>query len=236
VQGRPIEAVRLGTGSRWFVVLAAIHGAHECNTNQLAEGIIARLTADPALLPETVTLYVVPLVNPDGCALNPRSNANGIDLNRNWATDDWTADAEGPAGVIAGSGGAFPFSEPETAALHAWLRLLQEQSSDGQLRIISYHSVVPSGFAQPAYAVYGQPEPRSDALAQSYAAATGYLYSVLWIGSYTITGEMIHWAGENGFIAVDVELPDRNAADTIPAGWSESHIVTNLQGLLAIMS
>jgi hypothetical protein len=47
---------------------------------------------------------------------------------------------------------------------------------------------------------------------------------------------MIHWAGENGFIAIDVELPDRNAADTIPAGWSESHIETNLQGLLAIMS
>jgi hypothetical protein len=236
VQGRSIEAIRVGTGATWFVVLAAIQGAHECNTNQLEEGIISHLTGEPTLLPAIVTLFVVPLANPDGCALNTRSNANGVDLNRNWAADDWTADAEGPGGVIAGSGGPFPFSEPETAALHAWLELLRGQSPDGELRIISYHSVVSTGLAQPAYAVYGQPEARSEAMAQSYAAVTGYLYSAVWVGAYTITGEMIHWAGENGFIAFDVELPDANAADMIPTGWTETHIETNLRGLLVIMN
>jgi hypothetical protein len=236
VQGRPIEVVRLGSGERWFVVLAAMHGAHECNTNQVAEGMIARLTADPVLLPEGVTLFVAPLVNPDGCALNTRTNANGVDLNRNWAASDWTADAEGPGGVIAGSGGAFPFSEPETAALHTWLQNLYGQSPTGELWVISYHSVVPdTGLAQPAYVIYGQPEPRSEALARRYAQATGYLYSAVWVGSYTITGELIRWAGENGFIAFDVELPDRNAADTVPNGRNETHIDTNLRGLLAIV-
>ena len=236
VQGRPIEAVRLGTGPRWFVVLAAIHGGHECNTHGLAEGLITRLAANQTLLPEQITLFVVPLVNPDGCTLNIRFNANGVDLNRNWAADDWTADAEGPAGVIAGSGGIAPFSEPETAVLQGWLQQLRAQSPDGELRVVSYHSVVSTGLAQPAYAIYGQPEPRSEALAQRYAEVTGYLYSAVWVGTYTITGEFIHWAGENGIIAFDVELPDRNTADSIPAGWTETHIETNLQGLLTIMA
>ncbi|MFZ0545722.1 MAG: M14 family zinc carboxypeptidase [Candidatus Promineifilaceae bacterium] len=236
VQGRPIEVVRLGVGERWFVALAAIHGGQECNTNGVAEGIVSPLTAEPVLLPEDVTLYVVPLVNVDGCALNSRYNANGVDLNRNWATNDWTADAEGPGGVIAGSGGAFPFSEPETAALQGWLLTLRQQSPGGDLRIVSYHSVVPeTGLAQPAYSVYGQPEPRSEVMAQTYAEVTGYLYSAVWVGTYTITGEMIHWAGENGFIAMDVELPDQNSADSVPNGRTETHIETNLRGLLAIM-
>ncbi len=196
----------------------------------------ARITADPTLLPEDVTLYIIPLANPDGCALNTRSNANSVDLNRNWAADDWTADAEGPGGVIAGSGGSAPFSEPETAALQSWLLGLKAQSPDGELRVVSYHSVVSTGLAQPAYAVYGTPEPRSDMLARQYAEVTGYLYSAVWVGAYTITGEFIHWAGENGVMAFDVELPDRNSADSIPVGWSETHIETNLRGLLAVMN
>jgi predicted deacylase len=236
VQGRPIEATRLGTGPRWFVVMAALHGAHECNTNELAVGILGRIMAEPSLLPEDVTLYIVPLANPDGCALNSRYNANSVDLNRNWAAGDWTADAEGPGGFITGSGGTAPFSEPETAALQSWLQQMRQHSPDGELRVVSYHSVVSTGLAQPAYAVYGQPEPRSEALARGYAEVTGYLYSAVWVGTYTITGEFIHWAGENGFIAFDVELPDRNTADSIPAGWTDSHIETNLRGLLAILS
>ena len=235
VQGRPIEAVRLGNGPRWFVVLAAIHGGHECNTNGLAEGMINRLAAVQTLLPANTTLFVLPLVNPDGCALNTRYNANGVDLNRNWEASSWTADAEGPAGVIAGSGGTAPFSEPETAALQSWLLGLKQQSPSGELRVVSYHSVVSTGLAQPAYIIYGTPEPLSDVLARQYAEVTGYLYSAVWVGSYTITGEFIHWAGENGIIAFDVELPDRNTADTVPVGWNESHLETNLLGLLMIM-
>jgi hypothetical protein len=130
-----------------------------------------------------------------------------------------------------------PFSEPETAALQNWLLGLKQQSPDGELRVVSYHSVVPNtGLAQPAYAVYGTPEPRSEALARQYAEVTGYLYSAVWVGTYTITGEFIHWAGDNGVIAFDVELPDRNSADSIPVGWSETHIETNLRGLLAVMN
>jgi hypothetical protein len=61
------------------------------------------------------------------------------------------------------------------------------------------------------------------------------LYSAVWVGAYTITGELIHWAGENGVVAFDVELPDGNTAESVPVGWSETHVETNLRGLLTIL-
>jgi hypothetical protein len=236
-QGREIEVVRLGNGRRWFAALAAIHGAHECHTNLLAEAMLDRLQGEPELLPADVTLFFVPLANPDGCALDTRNNANGVDLNRNWDTNDWTADAQGPDGLVAGSGGPHPLSEPETVLLRDWLLALRQGSPDGELRIISFHSAVPdTGLAQPAYNATGRPDPASEKVAMTYADATGYRYSPVWVGTYQITGELIHWAGENGFVAIDVELPDREPPDNVPAGWTESHLETNLRGLLHVLS
>jgi predicted deacylase len=235
--GQAVEVVQIGQGTKPFVIIGAIHGGHECNTRDLVRGIISRLTAEPDLLPPHVTLYALPVVNPDGCTAGTRFNAHQVDLNRNWGTDDWLADAEGPGGIRAGSGGQSPFSEPETSLLRDWLLALQSQYPDEPLRIISYHSVVPdSGMVQPGYSQPGQPNPAAMALAQNYANVTGYLYSNIWVGNYTITGEFIHWANDQGLIAVDVELPDKNGADTIPLGWSETHIENNLRALLAVLT
>jgi protein MpaA len=68
---------------------------------------------------------VVPCMNPDGALKRPptRTNAHGVDLNRNFPTDDWDADAlaywkkktNSDARRYPGPG---PLSEPETR----WLR------------------------------------------------------------------------------------------------------------------
>ncbi|MCP4420309.1 MAG: murein peptide amidase A [Chloroflexi bacterium] len=235
--GQAIEHVQIGNGPRPFVIIAALHGGHECNTHELVRGMIGRLTTDPTLLPPDVTLHAIPLINPDGCASGTRSNANQVDLNRNWETANWLADAEGPAGIQPGSGGAFPFSEPETILVRDWFTRLINSYPEQQIQVISYHSVVPNtGLVQPGYSQQGQPHPAAITLAQTYANASGYLYSNVWVGSYTITGEFINWATDNSLVAADVELPDRNGADTIPIGWSETHIETNLSGLLAVMA
>ncbi|MEN8209935.1 MAG: M14 family zinc carboxypeptidase, partial [Candidatus Fermentibacteria bacterium] len=50
--------------------------------------------------------WVIPVLNPDGYYYVQRTNANGVDLNRNFSY-------KGPGG----GGGAYAFSEPETSAL-----------------------------------------------------------------------------------------------------------------------
>ena len=237
VLGQPIEHVQLGHGPNPFVIMGALHGGHECNTGELVEAIVSRFIATPALLPPDVTLHAIPVINPDGCTAVTRTNTNQVDLNRNWDTPNWVTNAEGPAGIQAGSGGQSPFSEPETALIRDWLNALSKQYPEQSIKVISYHSVVPnSGLVQPGYSEPGQPNPSAIAMASTYATATGYLYSNVWIGNYIITGEFINWATDQGFVAIDVELPDKNEPDTIPVGWSETHAETNFQAVLAIMA
>ncbi len=228
VQGRTIEVVRFGLGPRWFVVVGAIHGGRECNTHALVERLVEHIAGEPTLLPPDVTLYLVPLLNPDGCALETRFNAREVDLNRNWETQDWTTDAQWSGGTALGSGGVCPFSEPETDALQAWLLALRDLAGEETIRGIFYHSAVPpTGLAQPGF---GQ---TAKALARVYAEATGYRYSTAWVGDYVVTGGAIRWASDHGLAVINVELPDRGEPDTIPSGWSETHVETNLRGLLA---
>ncbi|WP_413732814.1 murein tripeptide amidase MpaA [Sodalis sp. RH20] len=68
--------------------------------------------------------HVILAVNPDGCQLGLRANANGVDLNRNfpaanWRPEEtvyrWTSSAAERDVLL--STGAGPGSEPETAAL-----------------------------------------------------------------------------------------------------------------------
>lgn len=219
--------VRFGLGPRRFVVVGAIHGGHECHTHTLVERLIEQIAEEPAWLPSDVTLYLVPLLNPDGCALGTRFNARGVDLNRNWDTEDWTADAQWSRGTVLGSGGPFPFSEPETDALRAWLLALHDLPHKGIIRGIFYHSAVPpTGLVQPGHSQ------AAEALAHAYADATGYRYSTVWVGDYAVTGGAIHWANDHGLAVINVELPDRGEPDTVPLRRSETHFETNLRGLL----
>jgi hypothetical protein len=235
VQQRAIEMTRLGSGPRWYVLLGALHGGHECQTSGVVEGILNHFIANPDQLPVDITLYTVPLINQDGCVANRRGNANGVDLNRNWDTPDWRADAEAMGGVIVGSGGSHPFSEPETQILRDLLLNLQNDAPQHPLIVIVYHSAVPqTGLVQPGYLAPGQSGFTSAELATLYSQVSGYLYSETWVGNYTITGELIYWANLNNIVAMDVELPDRGPANSVPPGWRETHIETNLRAVLSL--
>lgn len=99
VQGRPITLTRLGGAekTRSILVVGCIHGNEPAGRGIVEE--LARST--PA--PETELLLVRDL-NPDGFAHHVRTNAHGVDLNRN-SPEHW-----------AGAG-ARPWSEPETRAI-----------------------------------------------------------------------------------------------------------------------
>jgi protein MpaA len=74
-QGRPILALRYGDGPKTILVVGQTHGDEEGGLRVLQR--VRSLT-----LPDEVTLWVVPTLNPDGLALDSRFLANGADPNR----------------------------------------------------------------------------------------------------------------------------------------------------------
>ena len=88
------------------MVLCRQHGDEPASTEAVL-GLLRRIAGggDPTLRAELrrVTLYVVPMVNPDGATAGTRVNGAGADLNRDWGT----------------------FSQPETRAVAHAVALLR---------------------------------------------------------------------------------------------------------------
>ena len=206
VEGRPIEVIRFGQGPTARLILAGIHGGSEANTTALAEALVDHLALHPEAVPADITLYVLPRLNPDGAeratGADGRTNANGVDLNRNWPAlwvPHW--DRSGCWDLAPTTAGSGPASEPET------LSLIQFVSAAKVDALISYHSaalgIFPGG--QPA-------ESRSLALAEALAAVSDYPYPPVDTGC-AFTGQLIDWAADNGIAAVDIELHNHRDTD-----------------------
>jgi predicted deacylase len=206
VEGRPIEVTRFGQGPTVRLIVAGIHGGSEANTTSLARELAEHLALHPEGLPANVTLYILPLLNPDGAARaagpDGRTNAHGVDLNRNWPAlwmPQW--DRSGCWDLAPTTGGDGPASEPET------MSLIQFVSAAKIDALISYHSaalgIFPGG--QP-------PQSRSLALAKALAAVSDYPYPPVDTGC-GFTGQLIDWAADNGIAAVDIELHNHRDID-----------------------
>lgn len=114
-EGRPIVAERYGTiGGRRVLVIGVIHGNEDDGV-----AIIEQLRA--RAVPDSVELWLVESMNPDGQFAQIRQNANGVDLNRNFP-HNW-----GTIGVLGDSqyAGTGPASEPETQAMVAFVEQLR---------------------------------------------------------------------------------------------------------------
>jgi hypothetical protein len=206
VEDRPLEIVRFGNGPEVRLIVAGIHGGYEWNTITLAIELIEYLRTHPDFVPEHITLYILPALNPDGEARihgpEGRNNSNGVDLNRNW-DDHWMKEwPRSGCSYDPATGGPYPHSEPETAALLDFIRDIQPTA------LISYHSAGGSIFAG------GQPvDPASEILAKTLSRASGYVYPPPYSGCL-FTGQLIDWASSNGIPAVDVELSNHRYPDT----------------------
>ncbi|MCH7663822.1 MAG: DUF2817 domain-containing protein [Chloroflexi bacterium] len=223
-----MDGTRIGRGERTLVLVAALHG-DEPNTSALLHELVNHYEDN---LPEDdFRLYVVPIVNPDGGMVNERLNANGVDLNRNWDSANWQADTQGPYGRVTGGGGTAPFSEPETAALAAFLLDLQA-ASPYPVTVIFYHAFfMPDGSLQPSFTLADDiliPGATAATLGQAYALRINSYYADTW-EAYEVTGDALNWCGENGFICLDVELPSR-------ADLSDQAIDNHIAALDALMA
>lgn len=87
VEGRDINLVKAGTGSRSVMLWSQMHGDESTATRAMME-IFRFFTTHDALdawkskLLSGLTLYFIPMLNPDGAEAHVRRNSLGIDLNR----------------------------------------------------------------------------------------------------------------------------------------------------------
>ena len=129
VTGRPIPVFAFDPPSyarerEPALLFGAIHG-----DEPLGVACLGNLAVELSERPPGRTTYVIPALNIDGLAAGTKNNAHDVDLNRNFAASNWTA--EHGAGYFPG---AEPESEPETRAL------VQLLADSGARRVVAIHS------------------------------------------------------------------------------------------------
>jgi hypothetical protein len=216
-QGRLLLVYRLGNGPRARALIGGIHGGYEWNTTALTNMLLLYMESNPELVSEQLSIYVIPMANPDGTAagadaVHGRTNAVGVDLNRNWDYE-WSEIAY--HGRTQLSGGSAPFSEPETVALRDFLLAQRVEA------VIFYHSA--AGMVFPGV---GRQTSRSAELGRLMAQASGYLYMRDGLPGQIMTGNAVDWLSVHGISAVEVELSTHQDVD-----WQR-----NLAALLAFLS
>ncbi|WP_030484584.1 M14 family zinc carboxypeptidase [Nocardioides aequoreus] len=119
VRGRPIVAYRKGNpeARHHVVLLGQMHGDEPAGPRTV-RAVLDRLRVD-----SDTDLWLVPTMNPDGAARGTRTNARGVDLNRNWPTSGWR-DADRRPGSRSYRGPR-PASEPETRVMMRFLRAVR---------------------------------------------------------------------------------------------------------------
>jgi len=207
VEGRDITTHTFGTGETDLLFVGGVHGGYEANSVRLADAMIEHLHANADLIPDDITVHIIPVLNPDGYALpatasdqSRRFNTNGVDLNRNFDCK-WAPESSWRGQTV--SAGTAPFSEPEAAALRDYVLATNPSAA------VFWHSV--------ANNVYGSEcengiLPGTLALMNVYADAGNY-GKVPKFDAYPITGDVEGWLASIDIPAVTVELETRNSIE-----------------------
>lgn len=143
--------------------------------------------------------HVVLAVNPDGCQLGLRANANGVDLNRNFASNNWQEgetvyrwNSQADQRDVILSTGQTAASEPETQALCQLIDSLQPAW------VVSFHD--PLGcIDDPLHTELGQ-----------WLAESFQLPLVSDVG-YATPGSFGSWCAEQSLPCITAEFPPVSA-------------------------
>jgi LysM repeat protein/predicted deacylase len=225
----PILSYRFGTGKIPLILVGGIHGGYEWNTILLANELRQYLQENPREIPSSLTVYLIPNANPDGLyavtrrvgtfelsdldedTVPGRFNGRFVDLNRNWECQ-WQPVAQWGNDPV--SGGAAPFSEPETQALRNYFLEIDPAA------VLFWHSaavgVYPAGCDHVDRA--------SKDLAEIFASSAAYQVHDSF-PHYEISGDAGNWLASKGIPSITVELTTHESLD-----WER-----NLAGLQALM-
>jgi protein MpaA len=106
-KGKTIKYIKLGEGYNTTLLIASIHGDEQAGTSLLNQ-FRRYLKKNRNLLCDK-TVIIAPIINPDGFAGKTRLNANHIDINRNFPSDNRINDP---------NSGSFALSESESWGLY----------------------------------------------------------------------------------------------------------------------
>jgi hypothetical protein len=233
VEGRDIVAYHFGDGEKEVLFVGGIHGGYGPNTSLVAYELIDHLTADPTSIPESVTVTVIPALNPDGLRLVTgkdgrfemsdvatdetiqvagRFNSNTVDLNRNFACD-WQETGTWKSRPV--SGGTAEFSEPESAAMRDYVQ------THKPVAVVVWYSAGGGVFASNCY---NGVLPETTVLTDLYADASGYK-AYKSFNFYEVTGDMVNWLAKEKVPAISVLLSDH-----VNTEWTK-----NLAGITAVL-
>ena len=182
-------------------IFAGIHG-DEPESIHLAEAFLKQNVDKEKLV------GVIPCLNPDGYFAQTRGNANGIDLNRNFPTQNWQIEATDPNYLP----GPSPASETETKLLIEVVEKFKPQ------KIISIHT---------PYRVINYDGP---ALALAEVMASNNYYPIESDIGYETPGSFGTWAGyENDIAVITLELPEKEA-------FTNNEQLNNLDAIVAAIN
>ena len=178
------------------LIFAGIHGEEPDTTVLLSRALrsMSRRSASCA---------VILCANPDGLRHGTRGNANGVDLNRNFPSSNWTDEPVthrwnvGSESRVSLSPGEQPCSEPEVLALTRVVEDLKPEC------VVSVHS--PLGLVD---------DPESTDLGSMLALRSGMPRTVL--PTEDTPGSFGSWAGETGIAAITYELPNTTVWNMLP--------------------
>jgi len=222
VDGRDIVAYHFGTGEEELLFVAGMHGGYEWNTTLLAYDLIDYFNNNPTMIPENVSITIIPTLNPDGlyevvgtserftvndvpsdanATIPGRFNANKVDLNRNFDCD-WQPTGTWQSNPV--SGGSAVFSEPESKAIRDYI------NGNKPTAAIVWYSSVGGVFSSNCH---NGVLPETKTLTNLYANASGYkAYENF--DFYEITGDMVNWFAKENIPAISVLLTTHEDTET----------------------
>jgi len=221
-RGTPIEVYRFGNGPQKLLFVGGITGGYAPSTSAVARQAVDYFTREPEKIPDGLTVFIIPLLSPDTVnapgKFEGRLNANGVDLNRNWACE-WVPDPSWSGQIRRGSGGPEPFSEAESRLLRDFI--LDENPA----ATVFWYARAQDGLASPGGC--GLSVLVSDDLTATFARASGYRSANFGdVPGTVVNGDATNWLDSIGIPSLSVLLPSFTTVD-----WEN-----NLNGILAVMA
>ena len=178
------------------LIFAGIHGEEPDTTVLLSRAL-------RSLSHQSRSCAVILCANPDGLRHGTRGNSNGVDLNRNFASSNWTVDPVthkwnvDTDSRVQLSPGEKPCSEPEVSALTQVVNDLKPEC------VVSIHS--PLGLID---------DPDCTDLGRTFAERSGMPRTVL--PNEDTPGSFGSWTNDIGVATITYELPNMTIWNMLP--------------------